>query len=107
MASIIEEEDLTTMINNMIEEQVNAADYTANGHCSSFLKDVPGTNDANEEGVFRMETLILKIPAQKKVWYVSSLILVRHRKSEQRIFWLRLQVRANISRQAGRCNRLV
>ena len=28
VASIIEEEDLTAMI-NMIEEQVNAADYTA------------------------------------------------------------------------------
>ena len=48
VASIIEEEDLTTMI-NMIEEQVNAADYTAMDIAAAFLKMYLGQNDANEE----------------------------------------------------------
>ena len=48
VASIIEEEDLTAMI-NMIEEQVNAADYTAMDIAAAFLKMYLGQNDANEE----------------------------------------------------------
>ena len=48
VASIIEEEDLTTMI-NMIEEQVNAADYTAMDIAAAFLKMYLGQNEVNEE----------------------------------------------------------
>ena len=48
VASIIEEEDLTAMI-NMIEEQVNAADYTAMDIAAAFLKMYLGQNEVNEE----------------------------------------------------------
>ena len=45
---IIEEEDLTRMI-NMIEEQVNEADYTAMDIAAAFLKMYLGQNEAPEE----------------------------------------------------------
>lgn len=48
VASIIEEEDLTAMI-NMIEEQVNAADYAAMDIAAAFLKMYLGQNEVNEE----------------------------------------------------------
>ena len=48
ISTIIEEEDLTRMI-NMIEEQVNEADYTAMDIAAAFLKMYLGQNEAPEE----------------------------------------------------------
>ena len=48
VATTIEEEDLTQMI-NMIEGQVNEADYTAMDIAAAFLKMYLGQNEANEE----------------------------------------------------------
>lgn len=48
IANIIEEEDLTKMI-NMIEDQVNAADYTAMDIAAAFLKMYLGQNDSSSE----------------------------------------------------------
>ncbi len=48
VATIIEEEDLTRMI-NMIEEQINEVDYTAMDIAAAFLKMYLGQNEASEE----------------------------------------------------------
>jgi len=48
VATTIEEEDLTQMI-NMIEGQVNEVDYTAMDIAAAFLKMYLGQNEANEE----------------------------------------------------------
>ena len=48
ISAIIEEEDLTSMI-NMIEEQVNTADYTAMDIAAAFLKMYLGQNENNVE----------------------------------------------------------
>ena len=68
-------EDLKEMI-EIIEKQVNDSDYTAMDIAAAFLKQALGqVNLENDSREWRDSTLI--IPAQKKVWYVSSLTSVK------------------------------
>lgn len=48
VSNIIEEEDLTSMI-NMIEKQINDADYTAMDIAAAFLKMYLGQNEVDQE----------------------------------------------------------
>lgn len=63
IGTIIEEENLSDMI-ELIEKQVNEADYTAMDIAAAFLYQAMGAGESSSE----KKNTTLPIPVQKREW---------------------------------------